>query len=60
MSAGDPRVGTGVDVDRLEPGRACWVAGLHWPDEPAGCTGHAHTGTRRPRALADPTYTALT
>jgi 2-C-methyl-D-erythritol 2,4-cyclodiphosphate synthase len=41
VSAGGPRVGTGVDVHRLEPGQACWVAGLHWPDEPAGCTGHS-------------------
>lgn len=35
-----PRVGVGTDVHAFEPGRACWVAGLHWPDE-TGLAGHS-------------------
>jgi 2-C-methyl-D-erythritol 2,4-cyclodiphosphate synthase len=36
-----PRVGVGVDVHPFEAGRALWVAGLCWPDEPAGLAGHS-------------------
>ncbi|MGH3498371.1 MAG: 2-C-methyl-D-erythritol 2,4-cyclodiphosphate synthase [Nocardioidaceae bacterium] len=38
---GLPRIGTGVDVHRLAPGREMWLAGLHWPEETAGLDGHS-------------------
>ena len=36
-----PRVGTGVDVHRLEAGVPMHLAGLAFPDEPAGLAGHS-------------------
>jgi 2-C-methyl-D-erythritol 2,4-cyclodiphosphate synthase len=36
-----PRVGLGVDVHPFADGRAMWLAGLEWPDEPAGLEGHS-------------------
>jgi 2-C-methyl-D-erythritol 2,4-cyclodiphosphate synthase len=35
------RVGIGVDVHPLVAGHPLWLAGLSWPDEPAGCEGHS-------------------
>lgn len=41
LSLADLRVGTGVDVHAFAPGVPCHVAGLHFPDEPAGLAGHS-------------------
>lgn len=35
------RIGVGTDVHRLVPGTPLHLAGLHWPDEPAGLEGHS-------------------
>ncbi|MBA3020160.1 2-C-methyl-D-erythritol 2,4-cyclodiphosphate synthase [Propionicimonas sp.] len=35
------RIGVGTDVHAYAPGVPLWVAGLEFPDEPAGLTGHS-------------------
>ncbi|MBL0749008.1 2-C-methyl-D-erythritol 2,4-cyclodiphosphate synthase [Nocardioides sp. G10] len=35
------RIGIGTDVHRLAPGVPMHLAGLAWPDEPAGLDGHS-------------------
>jgi len=36
-----PRIGIGTDVHRLVAGVPMHLAGLAWPDEPAGLEGHS-------------------
>lgn len=36
-----PRIGIGTDVHRFADGAPMMLAGLSWPDEPAGLSGHS-------------------
>ncbi len=51
------RIGVGVDIHQLRTGQVMYLAGLSWPDEPAGLAGHSD-GDVAAHACADALYSA--
>ncbi len=51
------RTGIGFDVHALADGVPMWVAGLHFPDEPAGLAGHSD-GDVVAHAICDALFSA--
>ncbi|MDR1853105.1 MAG: 2-C-methyl-D-erythritol 2,4-cyclodiphosphate synthase [Propionibacteriaceae bacterium] len=46
------RTGIGTDTHKFSPDKPMWLAGLHFPDEPAGLEGHSD-GDVAAHALCD-------